>query len=200
MCSADRPLTCLLSLLPYPPACRYTADIPQHGSASGADGKPVIFPYIDLNIQTLQANGAIRSAMQQQQQSAAAGPPTSNGSSNPVTPGRGLLAAAGSVAASNGMRPAAAAPQTPGSAVRAHRDGIMAQLSEVFTRLSTHMQASSKDSKEKVCCGMDTRPLMQVCWHARVIFCWQLSTVTQMMDICAAVSFCHLCMQHAVLL
>jgi hypothetical protein len=131
---------------------RYTADIPQHGSASGADGKPVIFPYIDLNIQTLQGNGAIRSSMQQQQQSAAtaAAPGVTNGSSNPVTPGRGLLAAAGSSAAGNGMRPAAAAPQTPGSAIRAQRDGIMAQLSAVFTRLSTQMQASSKDSSEKV--------------------------------------------------
>jgi hypothetical protein len=81
----------------------------------------------------------------------AAGPPASSSSSNPVTPGRNLLTAAGRVAASNGMGPAAAAaPRMFESPVRVHRDDIMAQLSDVFERLSTHMQASSKDSKEKV--------------------------------------------------
>jgi hypothetical protein len=90
---------------------------------------------------------------------AAAGPPTGNGSSSAVTRVLGLRAAAGGVAAGNLPRPAAAAQRTLGSAVFcAHADGVMAQLSEVFTRLSTHMQASSKDSKEKVrVCGMSTR-------------------------------------------
>lgn len=57
-----------------------------------------------------------------------------------MTPGRGLIAASA----------AARAPQTPGSAIRAQKDSIVAQLSAVFTRLSAHMQASSKDSSEKV--------------------------------------------------
>lgn len=107
--------------------CRYTADIPQQGSTSGADGKPVIFPYIDLNIQTLQGNGGLRTA----------------GVQVPVTPGRPAAAVAGSAV----QRTAAL---TPGAALRAQKENIVAKLSEVFTRLSTHMQASSKDSTEKV--------------------------------------------------
>jgi hypothetical protein len=65
------------------------------------------------------------------------------------------------------MRPAAAAPQTPGSAIRAHqREGIMAQLSSVFTRLSTHMQASSKDSAEKV--GAQGQRLCYLVWFCNL--------------------------------
>jgi hypothetical protein len=112
---------------------------------------------------------SIKDEQQQQQQgyaanhmlntaAPAAGPPASNGSSNPSSSGRGLLTAAGSVGASNAMRPAAALLQTFGSAVRAHPahgDGIMAQLSEVFIRLSTQMLASSQDSKEMVCSRLE---------------------------------------------
>ncbi|WIA20535.1 hypothetical protein OEZ85_004930 [Tetradesmus obliquus] len=138
---------------------KYTTDIPQHGSVSGADGKSVIFPYIDLNIQTLQGNASMRASMQQTAGAAAAAAAAANGSSgssNPVTPGRGLLAAAagGAAAAGNGVRPAAAAaaPKTPGSAMRRQQqqhDGIMNQMAAVFGRLSALMTAGNKDGSEK---------------------------------------------------
>lgn len=110
---------------------RYTADIPQQGSTSGADGKPVIFPYIDLNIQTLQVNGGIRTA----------------GVQNPITPGRPAAGAGGVGGAAAAAR---ANAMTPGAALRTQKDSIVARLSDVFGRLSTLMQTSTKDSSEKV--------------------------------------------------
>jgi hypothetical protein len=105
---------------------------------------------IDDEQQQQQGDVAINVAAAAAAAAAATEPPTSNGSSNPLTPGSGLLAAGVRVGANRWLRPAAAAPQTLGSAMRAHQDGIMAQLMAVFKRLSTHMQASSKDNKEKV--------------------------------------------------
>eukprot|EP00775_Hariotina_reticulata_P007310 gene7310-7523_t len=122
---------------------RYTADIPQQGSTSGSDGKPVIFPYIDLNIQTLQGNGAIRAV-------GAAGP------GGGVTPGKGLVAAGGAAAGAVGPRTPAATLKT-----QTRGDNIVGKLSAVFTRLSAHMQASSKDSSEKRAVLLDIYSLSQ---------------------------------------
>lgn len=107
--------------------CRYTKDIPQQGSTSGQDGKPVIFPYIDLNIQTLQGNNQLRSSA-----AAAAGPPASY-SQQPapaipsVTPGR----------------PGPHAAQAPGNL--APDCPLVARLVAAFKRLgSNHQNAAER--------------------------------------------------------
>lgn len=104
--------------------CRYTKDIPQYGSASGTDGKPVIFPYIDLNIQTLQGNGQIRSSVSAAPgaygQAGAAG--SAGMASHPsVTPGRPGMTGAG---------------RMPGG-MAAERDVMVTRLSAAFTRIAS---------------------------------------------------------------
>lgn len=96
---------------------RYTKDIPPHGSASGQDGKPVIFPYIDLNIQTLQSN--------QLRSSAAAAP---GGLSQQQAP------ANGSVPSVTPARPGLNAVRGPAGGVP---EAMVAPLSEALLRIAT---------------------------------------------------------------
>lgn len=110
------PVTCLR-------ACRYTKDIPQHGSMSGTDGKPVIFPYIDLNIQTLQGNGQIRSSVAAAPGAYGQAATGSTGipSNCSVTPGRPGMN--GAVRMAGGMA--------------ADRDVMVTRLSAAFTRIAS---------------------------------------------------------------
>jgi hypothetical protein len=92
---------------------------------SGTDGKPVIFPYIDLNIQTLQGNGQIRGSVSAAPgaygQAGAAGGAGMPSHPSSVTPGRTGLNGAGRV---------------PGG-MTAERDVMVTRLSAAFTRIAS---------------------------------------------------------------
>lgn len=122
-------LTCLL---------RYTKDIPQHGSTSAADGKPVIFPYIDLNIQTLQGSGQIRS-------SATAGPASGAYSQAPAAAGGMGLRPAVTPGRPGGLNGSmnSRAPGGGGAAT----DVMVTRLSQAFTRIA------SQNAAERVSCS-----------------------------------------------
>lgn len=122
------------------PPRRFTSDIPQTGSSSGTDGKPVIFSYIDLNIQTLQTNSQLRSSVPAapggySQASAAA-------ASSAVTPGRHGHAAA--------LRPGGILGGD--AAAAASRDNILvSRLSAAFTRIA----GQAANNAERVRLGVE---------------------------------------------
>lgn len=132
--------------------CRYTKDIPQTGSTSGTDGKPVIFPYIDLNIQTLQGNNQLRSSAAAAPAGYGQQPAAASASMPSVTPGR----------------PGASAVRAPAGVVP---DGMVARLSEALQRIASagqnleRVSATADGSRWqalRACCMQDSLAMVRV--------------------------------------